>query len=95
MPIQLIFAAAFILLIAAAPLPYGFYMFARIVATAVFIWAGIIAVERKHITLAVLFGLAAILFNPLLKVHFQKEVWMFIDVLAGFFLLSTTKMIRK
>lgn len=94
MPIQLVLAAAAVLFIAAAPLPYGFYMLVRIVATIVFSWAAVISVQRKRITLATVFGLVAILFNPFLKVHLDKEVWVIIDVLAGLLLLATAKKIK-
>lgn len=94
MPIQIILAAAAILLVAAAPLPYGFYMIVRMVAVIVFIWAAVIAVQRAHITLAVVFGLTAILFNPLFKIHLDKNVWIVLDILAALLLLATMKKIK-
>lgn len=94
MPLQVIFVSAAILLIAAAPLPYGLYMLVRIVATLVFGWAGIIAVQRENIVLATLYGLTAILFNPFLKIHLDKEIWMVIDVLAAVLLLATARKIK-
>ena len=94
MPIQVILAAIAILIVAAAPLPYGFYMLVRIVATVVFVWAAVVSVQRKRITLAIVFGLVAILFNPFLKVHFDKEVWMVLDLLAAGLLMITMKRIK-
>jgi hypothetical protein len=93
-PIQVIFAAIGILIVAAAPLPYGFYMLVRIVATIVFVWAAVVAVQRKRITLATVFGLVAILFSPFLKVHFDKEVWVVLDLLAAGLLMITMKRIK-
>lgn len=94
MPIQIILAAAAVLLVAAAPLPYGFYMLVRIVATIVFAWAAVVSVQRKNITLATVFGLTAVLFNPILKVPFDKEVWMVLDILAAVLLIVTMRKIK-
>lgn len=94
MPIQIILVTIVILLLAAAPLPYGFYMLVRIVAVIVFSWAAVISVKRTHITLAVIFGLAAILFNPLFKVHLDKNIWLVLDILAALLLLATMKKIK-
>ncbi|MDO8770461.1 MAG: hypothetical protein Q7K57_17510 [Burkholderiaceae bacterium] len=94
MPVQVIYIAASLLLIAAAPLPYGYYTFLRIVATVVFVWAGVIAWDRKHVMLAVSFGLMAVLFNPVLKVHFSKELWVAFDLVAAAVLLVTSRKIK-
>ena len=56
MPTPLIYIAAGLLFLAAAPLPYGFYMLLRLVATVVFIWAAIASSERKHSSLPWIFG---------------------------------------
>lgn len=94
MPVQVIYIAAGLLLIAAAPLPYGYYTFLRIVATVVFLWAGVIAWDRKSVLLAVIFGLMAVLFNPILKIHFSKELWAALDLTAAALLLVTSRKIK-
>lgn len=91
MPTPLIYIAAGLLFLAAAPLPYGFYMLLRLVATVVFIWAAIASSERKHSSLPWVFGFIAILFNPIVKFPFPKEAWAAIDVGAGLLLLITKK----
>lgn len=95
MPVQLIYAAAGILVLAIAPLPYGFYIFARIVATGAFAWGTVIAAQKKMMTLAVVFGLTAVLFNPFIKIHLPKEIWMVLDLAAAGLLLVTSRKIKS
>lgn len=91
MPIGVIYACAAMLFIGAAPLPYGYYTLLRLVACGVFAFATFIAADRKHNVLPWVFGLMALLFNPIVKVHLPKEAWAFVDVAAGAFLLVTAK----
>jgi hypothetical protein len=95
MPIAVIYLAASLLFIGAAPMPYGYYTLLRIVATGAFIWASFVTYERKHELLPWIFGLLAVLFNPLIKIHLPKELWAAIDIGAGVLLLSTKAMIQK
>ncbi|MDD2468113.1 MAG: hypothetical protein PHI97_29395 [Desulfobulbus sp.] len=89
MPIAVIYITALMLLIGAAPLPYGYYMLLRLVATGVFLWAAFASYERKNQSLPWVFGLLALLFNPVVKIHLPKEVWVGIDICAGLLLLIT------
>ncbi len=94
MPIAVIYIAAAMLFVGAAPLPYGYYMFLRIVATGVFVWAAFVTYERGDKSLPWVYGILAILFNPLIKVHLPKELWAVVDVGVGIFLLVTSSKIR-
>ncbi|MCI1279628.1 MAG: hypothetical protein LKG23_11670 [Nitrospira sp.] len=94
MPIAVIYIAAAMLFVGAAPLPYGYYMLLRIVATGVFIWAAFVAHEYGQKSLPWGYGVLAILFNPLLKIHLPKELWAVVDVGSGIFLLGTSTKIR-
>ena len=86
MPIPIIYIGAAMLLIGVAPLPYGYYLLLRVVATGIFIWAAFVSHERKNEILPWVFGALAILFNPIFKIHLTKEVWMAVDVAAAIFL---------
>jgi hypothetical protein len=61
--------------------PYGFYTMLRFVVT---IYCGYVAYtfykmsEGKNY-LYVLFGLLAILFNPIVPIHLDRETWQIID----------------
>ncbi len=45
MPVVIIFIVAVMLVVAAFPMPFGYYNLIRIVATAAFFWLGTVAVE--------------------------------------------------
>ena len=80
-----IIPAAF-LLIGIADMPIGYYTFFIIV---VFISSGVIAynsysLEGKISFGAALFGVIALLFNPIFPVYLQdKELWTTIDILSA------------
>jgi len=95
MPIAVIYIASIMLFVGVAPLPYGYYMLLRFVATGVFIWAAFIAYDRNHESLLWVYGVLAILFNPLIKIHLPKELWAVIDVGSGILLLATKSTIQK
>ncbi len=89
MPRAVIYICAAVLFFGAAPLPYGYYTVLRVVACGVFAFAAFVAFQRKGKATPWLYGLLAVLFNPIIKIHFPKEVWAFIDVAAGVLLLVT------
>lgn len=94
MPVGVIYACAFMLFVGAAPLPYGYYTLLRLVACGVFTYAAFLAANRKYKILPWVFGLLALLFNPVVKVHLPKELWALVDIAAGVVLLATTKKVK-
>jgi len=94
MPIVVIYIAAALLLLGAAPLPYGYYTLLRLVATGVFIWAAIISYQNQYKIIPWVFALLAILFNPIIKIYLPKDVWVFIDIGSAIFLLLCRNKIK-
>jgi hypothetical protein len=94
MPIPVIIGAAIMLLIGIAEMPYGYYTLLRLVGTGVFLMAAWVAYDRKLVVLPWVYLLFAIIFNPLVKVHFEKEVWAWIDLAASILLVSTVLKIK-
>ena len=94
MPVAVIYAAAAMLLLGAAPLPYGYYVLLRLVACCVFAFAAFVAFDRKHKLLPWVFGFMALVFNPIIKIHFPKEMWAVVDIAAGILLLATAKAVK-
>jgi hypothetical protein len=90
-PAAVLYIAVAMLLIALAPLPYGYYTLLRLVATAVFIWAALVSYQRKSALLPWVFAVMALLFNPVFKVYLPREAWMFIDLGAAALLLVTRR----
>ena len=91
---QLYFGLGALLLIAAAPLPYTYYIFMRNVT---FIAAAVLAYHNfntinKTNAWPWIFLFIAILFNPMIPVYMQKYLWIIIDILIGsLFLLLAYK----
>lgn len=85
MKIAIILAGVFSFL-GIAEMPIGYYTFLRFYLTGV---AGFLAFHEfskndKVNGWAVLFGIIAILFNPIIPVYLHdKEVWIFIDFIVG------------
>ena len=94
MPIFVIYACAAMLFIGAAPLPYGYYTLLRLVACGVFAFAAFVAFERKNKALPWVYGFVALVMNPLIKIHFPKEVWALVDIAAAILLLATANAVK-
>jgi hypothetical protein len=94
MPTAVIYISAVMLFVGAAPLPYGYYMLLRLVAFGVFAFAAFIAFDRKNKSLPWVYVFIALVFNPIIKIHFPKEIWAVIDVASGVLLLATAKTVK-
>lgn len=91
MPTAVSRLCALMLLFGALPMPYGYYTILRLVACIVF---GIAAYSTREVQpLWVSWGYAfcALVFNPVIKVHFQKEVWGLLDIAAAALLIASSK----
>lgn len=84
------------LLLALAPLPYGYYTMLR------FVVCGIVSyLAWRHYELLGLgpwtigLILTAILFNPIIPIHLPREVWAVIDAGCAVVLLINMRMMRK
>jgi hypothetical protein len=82
-PRLLFLVPAGMMLLALAPLPYGYYQLLRLVT---FVAGGIIAAafwRRGSEGWAVCFAVLALLFNPLIRVYLEREVWMIANLVAA------------
>ena len=95
MPKAPLFIAAALLLLAVAPLPYGYYTLLRIVVCIVFAWAAVVALSQERAALPWALGFVAVLFNPIVPIHLPKVVWVPIDVSAGIFALWATTALAR
>lgn len=93
-PVAVIYICAAMLFFGAAPVPYGYYTLLRLIVCGVFAFAAFVAHERKNQVLPWVYGLIAVLFNPIVKIYLPKEAWVFVDMGAGVLLLVTAKMVK-
>ena len=79
---------AVLLLICLFNQPYGYYEFVRVVA---FVLGGYFAyieyIHKKTIRMLI-FIIAALLFNPIIKVSLGREIWQIVDVVYAGLLLT-------
>ena len=75
--------AAVLLFLALLDWPYGYYQLLRLVVTGSAGWVAYIAYHAKSQWLMIIFIIIALLFNPLIPVHLDRETWAGIDVLCG------------
>lgn len=75
---------AVLLVVATGHLPYGYYQFMRLVVTAACV---LVAVERwtsgRGQWIAIVFGLAGLLFNPFVPVRLSRGDWFLPDLASA------------
>lgn len=72
------------LVFAIGNLPYGYYQFLRLVIFVSGLFAAYRFYEVEKSKLASLFGIAALLFNPIFPVYLDKSTWIGIDLITSF-----------
>ena len=87
--------AALMLFGALAPWPYGYYQLLRFVVCGVSIYVAVIAYDWQKIWATWLFGLLAVLFNPLIPVHLTWELWQPIDVICALLFVVIVFILKK
>jgi signal transduction histidine kinase len=59
--------------------PYGYYQLLRFVVCGVSVYVAFMAYAWKRLWATWLFGIMAVLFNPLVPIHLSRELWQPID----------------
>lgn len=88
-----------VLLIVAIPeLPYGYYVFLRWVVCASSGFTAFVSSKLEKRFWMILYGLIAILFNPIVPIYLEKEIWVVIDIIIAIVIgisLFTVKRIKE
>ena len=87
--------AAVMLLLALAELPYGYYQLLRLVVCGVSIFVAFTAYSWQKMWAMWLFGLVALLFNPLIPIHLSREIWQPIDVICAILFIVMAFVLKK
>lgn len=85
---QVYIILAALMLLCLAPMPYGYYMLVRFVATVVF---GIMAYryyQNQKMVATWVFGILALLFQPIYKIALGRVVWNVVDVIVALLLIA-------
>jgi hypothetical protein len=81
---KLLYIPAAVLFIGVFPLPIGYYTLLRLVVTAAAAYIAYDTFQKdKQSGWIWVFGFVAILFNPLIPIYLNKELWMIIDFAAA------------
>jgi hypothetical protein len=97
-PAKVYVGLGFLLFFAAAPMPYGFYSFTKIVVCGLL---GLLSyknfnfLNEKNTIWPWFFLFLAILFNPFIPIPMGKEVWMVVDTVLGVFFLFLAYKAKK
>lgn len=69
-------------------MPYGYYDFLRVVATAAFSYIAYCSYTsvKNHFVVAVS-AMFIIAFNPLFKIGFNRDIWLYLDTIASIFII--------
>lgn len=73
---------ALMVIVALAPLPYGYYVLLRLIVA---VSAGLIAyhqfqMDEKLSLWVIAMGFLAVLYNPVVPIHFSKDIWIGINL---------------
>lgn len=86
-PVKLILAG--LLLLTLFDMPYGYYQFLRIAATAGFGFLAFIGFKNKYRFTPLLWAGGALLFNPVFKVALKKDTWQLFDIAFALLLIAS------
>jgi hypothetical protein len=87
-------ACAIMLLWALARHPYSYYQLLKVVATATFVFGVYCAISWKKTGWAWIFGMLAVVFNPLISIALGRQIWNVVDVVVAAFLLISLFMFK-
>lgn len=87
--IALLIAAVFLFVALFDGWPYGFFTLLRFVAFASSVYVAWMAYEVQKEKWVWIFGFLAVLFNPFIVIHLDREIWSVIDFVVGTFLLAS------
>ena len=82
------------LLVALGDLPYGYYQLLRFIVCGVGIYAAYTAHSLKRTSWVWLMGIIALIFNPIISFHLDRDLWQVLDVLAAIIFIVSIFMIK-
>jgi len=94
-PTWVLLGASIFAFIAIADLPYGYYRLLRWTTCGVAIASAVQLYRMPRIGWVWALGILAVLFNPLIPLHFDRDTWKIFDGAAGCLFLSVFLLTRK
>lgn len=94
-PIPTFISVTMLLMAMCINLPYGFYTLMRLVVCLTCIFDASLAYQKKQRYWMYTMGFIALLFNPIIKVHFDKSTWQLIDLVTAIVLVIYVVKLKK
>lgn len=92
--IALLISAAFLFLALIDGWPYGVFTLLRFVVFAASAYIAWMAYEVRKEKWVWIFGFLAVLFNPFIVIHLNREIWSVIDFIVGVFMIVSVFMLK-
>lgn len=92
--IALLIAAAFLFVALFDGWSYGFFTLLRFVVFASSAYVAWMAHKAQKEKWVWIFGFVAVLFNPFIAIHLDREIWSVIDVIVGVFMIVSIFILR-
>ena len=86
---------AILLLIALADLPYGYYQFLRWAVCGMAIFMVYVSYSSNIKWFMWVFIVIAVLFNPIIPIHLNREIWRPIDIVSAIIFLGGIALKKK
>jgi len=87
--------ASGMLILALLGYPYSYYILLRWVVCGTAAYGAFKSVELEKSSWAWILGIIALLFNPIIPVHFSRKIWAPIDVMVALIFVVSIFTIRK
>ena len=87
--------ASVMLFIAIGRWPYGYYRLMRFAVCAAGVCVAVMAYNWQKIWATWLFGIIAVLFNPLIRIHLTREIWQPIDLICALLFVYVAFVLRE
>lgn len=75
--------------------PYGYFILLRWITCGVSAYYAYLSYSLKRIPWTWLFGIIAIMFNPIAPIHLERQTWVYFDVSAGIIFLVSIIFVRE
>ena len=88
--------ASVIMLLLAVPslFPYGYFQLLRWVVAGTAVYSGYLSYKLNNKAWIWVMGIIAVLFNPIVPIHLEKEMWVVIDVIVAVLMLTSLRFIK-